>query len=190
MTETERTPTSTPLNAQDTQCALKSAWRAQLGGSPERHSRLIVCAQIWHETAGGRSCWNYNLAGVKHVPGDGRDFAMLHTFEVIDGRAVNMRAAFRAFDTLDAGMSDYFQTLRTTFASVWPALAAGDIAGYAHALKLARYYTAAEADYLAGLTRHYHDLDAQLPPDTMPETPAALAVLPDPGHGTPPDDAA
>jgi flagellum-specific peptidoglycan hydrolase FlgJ len=180
MTENELPATSTPLDAELTRAALLTQWRAQLGGHPERKQWLVVLAQIWHETGAGRSCWNYSLAGVKHMPGDGRDYAMLRTTELVGGVYVPTRAAFRAFADLDAGMADYFQILRTTFAAAWPAITAGDVAAFAHALKLAHYYTALETDYAAALARHYRDLDGELLADTLNESPSKiLFVLPE-----------
>ena len=189
MGDTERPITRTTLDAAMTCAALKRAWHQQLGVTPEREHVLVVLAQIWHETNAGASCFNFNLAGVKHWPNDGRDFFTSRTTEVIGGVDTIVRAEFRAFADLDAGMADYFKELRTTFADAWPAILAGDTAAYAHALKLAHYYTASEANYAAALARHRDVLDAVLPPDSVPETPQWIVFgLPDPGHGDPPPE--
>lgn len=83
----------------------------------------------------------YNLFGVKTGSAwQGRQ-VLRDTLEVVDGVPVRTRAAFRAYDSLEAGFADYVRLLRGhgRYAGV---LAAGpDAAAYAAALQDAGYAT-------------------------------------------------
>lgn len=82
--------------------------------------------------------------------------------------------SFLAFDTLDAGAAYYLTLLRGRFRSAWPAVVAGDVAGFCHLLKLAGYYTADEHAYTSGVLRCYHALDTTIPIDGAIGTQAAV----------------
>lgn len=119
---------------------------AQLGTDPR-----VLVAQAALETGWGRRVpatpdgAGYNLFGVKAGGAwEGRQL-LRDTLEVENGVPVRTRAAFRAYDSLDAGFGDYVSLLRNNgrYAGV---LAAGrDPAGYAAALQSAGYAT--DPDY-------------------------------------------
>lgn len=76
-------------------------------------------------------------------------------------------SAFRAFDTLEAGALDYLSLLATRFESAWPAVVAGDPAGFVTRLKASLYFTAPLADYMRSvesLFREYSRLEIDLSP--------------------------
>jgi hypothetical protein len=94
------------------------------------------------------------------------------THEVVGGQTVAVRAGFRAYGSIDEGATDYVATMRGRFGGALGAAATGNLDGFAHALKTAGYFTAAESDYAAGL-------HAALGPNGAPH-PAPVA-LPVPG---------
>lgn len=83
---------------------------------------------------------------------------------------------FRAFDSLDEGATAYLASLRTRYASAWPAVLAGDAAAFSRALKAGRYYTAPEQGYTASLLQLVAQVERQIP------TPAAPAPRPPATH--------
>lgn len=70
---------------------------------------------------------------------------------------------FRAFEALDAAMTDHLATLRKTFSHGLEGLLTGDPARFAHGLKCDGYYTALESEYAAGLRWRLAELAAKLP---------------------------
>jgi flagellum-specific peptidoglycan hydrolase FlgJ len=142
---------------------MADAWRDQVGSVPARASLLVLMAQWGLETGSGRACMNWNLAGIKHVPGDGHDYAEYRTHEVLHGVDQVLVQQFRAYPSLEAGVADYLHVLRSTFGFAWPAVEAGDTADFAHRLKARGYFTADEAQYAAGLRARYQQMAAAVP---------------------------
>jgi hypothetical protein len=148
----------TPTTIEAVRDALAQAWP---DGS--RASIAVLCAQIMIET-GLVHLHNWNLGNVKRVPG--QPWTMLpHVWEIIGGQKVvfdppHPQTHFRAFATIEEGVAAYLETMRRRFASAWPAVEAGDPRGFAHALKLAHYYTASEADYAKALVERFSKLAA------------------------------
>ena len=173
----------TPL---DVFAALKSSWVALLGTAPSRAALLTLLAQWSLETGGGGASKNWNLAGIKHVPGDGHNYARYLTEEVVNGERVTLEQDFRAYASLEESAEDYLRTLRRDFGFAWPAVESGDPTDFAHRLKIRHYYTAPEFEYAAGLRARYQLLDSEIEPDTVPDLPSSIAsirpvyVLPDP----------
>jgi hypothetical protein len=69
---------------------------------------------------------------------------------------------FRAYSSLEDGAQRWLghhRRIANTNQNYLPALTRGDIAAVAHALKLAGYYTAGEADYARAMTRAKQDID-------------------------------
>lgn len=157
--------------------ALGLAWQAAFASPMPRTSGLVLLSQWALETGGGHACNNNNFAGIKHVSGDGRDWASYETTEVIGGKVVPMEQSFRAYDTLEEGAIDYLATLRHNFAPAWPAVESGDVAQFARLLSEARYYTAPEASYAAGLEARFAQMQAAVPLETP--TDPAPAPTPD-----------
>ncbi len=181
----------TPMAPAAVYAALSSAWVALLGTQPTRAELLVLLAQWAHETGGGGSADNWNLAGIKHVQGDGHDFAEYTTHEVEHGVDVTTVQRFRAYSNLGESAFDYLRTLRRDFGFAWPAVEAGDVADFGHRLKVRGYYTDSEVNYVAGLERWRAQLDAAIPADIT----GALAngqpalVLPEPlGPDVPPGE--
>lgn len=58
---------------------------------------------------------------------------------------------FQAFETAAAGIKHHLERLKAQWPAAWRAALRGDSAGFAHALKLGRYYTASEAQYTKDL---------------------------------------
>jgi flagellum-specific peptidoglycan hydrolase FlgJ len=78
-----------------------------------------------------------NKAGVK--------YQTLKTWEMVDGKRVDMREPFLAHDTLEEGLLTYVQYLDRK--GLLDAADTGDLAKFNRALKAAGYYTADEAQY-------------------------------------------
>lgn len=171
--------------------ALQTAWTAAIGSPPEPRQLLVLVAHWALETGNGASCNNYNLAGLKHTPGDGHDYAVYLTREFYGGQWVTVEQQFRAYASLESSAHDYLSVIRGTFGFAWPAVEAGDVLQFAHALKARSYYTAPEGQYAAGLQARYaqmaHACGVEL------DTQGALAngrpeyVLPVPDRDPPPD---
>lgn len=74
---------------------------------------------------------------------------------------------FRAYSSLADGAQRWLghhKRIAAADANFLTALNAGDVGAVAHALKVARYYTAAEHDYARAMTRTKADVDRQLGP--------------------------
>lgn len=183
MSEEIQATTRTDVDPNALYLAVRIAWRAQVGTEPSRAQLLTLMAQSDLETGSWRACMNYNLAGIKHVAGDGHDYASYQTHEVLNGQTVTIVQTFRAYPTLDAGVADWLALLRGRFGYAWPAIEAADVADFAHRLHARGYYTAPEQQYAAGLRARYAALDAKILPETEPDlAPSATALLePDDG---------
>ena len=179
----------TPCAVADVGLALYVAWRELFGEEPGRGSLLVLLAQWALETGRGKACHCYNLGNAKSVDGDGYDYTFFRCNEVIGGRVVwfdppHPACRFRAFETLEAGAADYLALLHRRFASAWPAVLAGDPADFAHRLKAARYYTANEAAYAAGLTSLFCEFDRTVPRDVPGVPDVTSAPTGDPEAGS------
>lgn len=168
--EARRTPATVPELAD----ALERAWREELRSEPSRAPLLVLLAQ-WHlETGGGKACIAWNLGNAKSVPGDGYDWVEFQTTEVVRGVVVHLAQRFRAFASLEEGATDYLRLLVRRFAIAWPAVLAGDAAGFAVALHDAHYYTAHVEDYTRGMVERMRLVDREWPaenatsPDVAP----------------------
>lgn len=153
----------TVVTAQALYGVLHDAWTALLGTEPTRAQLLTLLSQWALETGNGQACNNWNMAGIKHVAGDGHDWASYQTTEVLGGQVVHLAQDFRSYPSLEAGAADYLVFLHSRFGFAWPAVEAADVRDFAHRLKLRGYYTAPEDQYAAGLVARYHQLDAMVP---------------------------
>jgi hypothetical protein len=84
---------------------------------------------------------------------------------------------FRAYASLADGAPRWLahhRRIAERDATFLTALNAGDVAAVAHALKMARYYTAAEVDYARAMKRAKADVDRQLGPLPV-ETPTSAS---------------
>lgn len=180
MTESLVPCRSTVSTPQEIYASLGKAWQAYQSSAPSRSSLLVLLSQWSLETGGGGASMNHNMAGIKHVPGDGHDYATYPTHEVIGGVDTVLPQNFRAYASLDAGVLDWMHVLLSTFGFAWPAVVAGDTADFAHRLKIRGYYTAPENAYAAGLAARYAQLDGVIPFDSTDAVAQATTTEPNP----------
>jgi hypothetical protein len=164
----------TPAAMADVKTAITRALESQTGGRPNSRTVDVLAAQVSLETAHGGSMYNFNFGGIKGASPQG-ETANYTTREVLDGHSVTLQQGFRAYRSLDDGARDYVSVLRTRFPQAYQQAIAGNVDGFAHALKQSHYYTAPEAQYASGLKAA-----AGLPSGTSNSAPAAtVASLPD-----------
>ena len=96
--------------------------------------------------------YNFNFGGIKGAGPHG-EVARCRTKEVVNGHEIEIRDGFRAYRSIDEGAVDYVKTMRAQFGSALARAEAGDVDGFAHALKEKRYYTADEGAYASALRR-------------------------------------
>lgn len=105
----------------------------------------LLAAQIALETADGKYSYGYNVGNMKASDKEGVKYQTLKTWEVVDGKRVDMREPFLAHDSLEEGLLAYVQYLDRK--GLLDAADSGDLDTYNRALKAAGYYTADEAQY-------------------------------------------
>jgi hypothetical protein len=145
----------------------------------------VMWAQYAFETARGDSCFNFNLGGVKKQTGDGFDYTMYPTWEIIDGKKVTFTPPhpatwFRAFLSLDEGMAAQAAVVKKRYGDAWGYIERGEAEGYARALKAKGYYTGNEDVYASAL-RSLHN-EWMRKPDT-PKIPGTNPAPPAPKPG-------
>ena len=152
----------TALDPEAVRKALTEAWILKFGVQPSSDSITVLLAQIAQET-GWRACWNWNLGNVKAGPG--QDYCELAGVWEINskGERVDLPKGapgtqFRAFATLELGITAYLGVMFKRFASAWPAVLAGDPHEFAVLLRKAKYYTAPLAEYSRGVVSHFEQL--------------------------------
>jgi hypothetical protein len=181
----------TPCAPADLYAALKRAWASCCQDSAATRGSLLVILAHWAlETGWGHACHRWNLGNAKWTPGCGHDYTQFRCNEILDGKIVWLDppapgCQFVAFPDLEAGAAYYLTGLRGTFRAAWTAVIAGDPSLFCHMLKLARYYTADEALYTAGVVRCYHQLDGMIPMDSPSEAITLDELPPDPTSGQP-----
>lgn len=159
---------------QEVYAAMASVYQAEIGEPPTRTSLLSLMAQWSLETGNGAACMNWNPAGIKWTgPGDGHDYATYLTHETMGNHDEVLPQHFRAYATLEAGISDYLHVLRNRYGFAWPAIESGDMVDFAHRLKQRGYYTATEISYAAGLKARYAQMVAACPEPAAPAAPTA-----------------
>lgn len=164
----------TYVSPADLYVKLGEAWDRMLSDTRTRASVLVLVAHWALETGFGHAMHCWNLGNVQWSEGCGYDYCAFLAGEVIAGKNVPMVEKFRAYRTIDDATKDYLVRLRAEFRPAWPAVLAGDPALFCHLLKVARYYTASEDQYTAGVVRCYRQLDA-----SIAEPIAISPVLPD-----------
>ena len=120
--------------------------REKLGDGPEAD---FMAAQIALETDGGRSAYNYNIGNRKPKDADGEKYQMLTTWELVNGKRVDMNEPFLSYDSLDAALDDYLEYQDRK--GHLDAAATGDLQQFNRSLKAKGYYTAEEPKYLKHL---------------------------------------
>lgn len=151
----------TPFSRRSFARALILAWRRIIGATPTKEAAGVIFAHYRFETGDGGYCWNYNIGNCKctqTMARAGVPYMMLaDTWEIVGGKKVLFQPPhpatwFRAFESLDEGMTEHFKLLRNErYASCWPSVEAGDPVAFAYDLKKNGYYTGSEAQYAVGL---------------------------------------
>jgi hypothetical protein len=140
----------TPASMNEIRSALSQAVRDVTGYAPSSQTLDVLSAQVSLETAGGRSMYNFNFGGIKGAGPSGLT-AECNTHELLGGHDVTLKQGFRAYSSLADGAHDYIAVLRGRFPQAFGLAVAGNVDGFAHALKQAHYYTADEGEYAKGL---------------------------------------
>lgn len=119
----------------------------------------LLAAQIALETADGKYSYGYNVGNMKASDREGVKYQTLKTWELVDGKRVDMREPFLAHDSLEEGLLAYVQYLDRK--GLLDAADSGDVDQFNRALKAAGYYTAEESKYGAILKRKLADFAAK-----------------------------
>ncbi|MBX3258184.1 MAG: glucosaminidase domain-containing protein [Labilithrix sp.] len=143
-------PQRTSVTRADLRGAIGRAHQRLTGRAPSAEMLDVLTAHASLETGSGAKMYNYNFGGIKGAGPNG-ETARCRTKEVIDGREVEIRDGFRAYRSLDEGALDYVRLMRDRFGGAVARAEAGDVDGFARALKQARYYTADESKYASAL---------------------------------------
>ncbi len=146
----------TPLVPPQLRDAIGRAWP-----DAPTNAIAVLMAQIGLET-GWKSCVCWNLGNVKASPDASATWCTFSTWEMVGGKRVEFPAgspgaAFRAFATLDEGVTFYLDILRHRFVHAWPAVLSGNPREFARLLREQGYYTAPFEDYATGLERIFED---------------------------------
>lgn len=149
-TRVEVEPKLTPASRGDLRDAIARAHQTVTGKPATRELLDTLTAQASLETGSGAKMYNYNFGGIKGTSPTG-ETAVCRTKEVIDGKEIEIRDGFRAYRNIDDGAADYVRLMRGRFGAAVSQAEAGNIDGFAHALKKAHYYTADETKYAAAL---------------------------------------
>ena len=104
----------------------------------------MLVAQSSVETAAWESCWNWNFG---NLMGTGGDYVRLTAY---NGQAVNLRA----YASMDVGAGAWLALITKEPGAV-DAANAGDVAGFAGALKSAGYFQEPVGTYVAALGPAY-----------------------------------
>lgn len=165
--------------------ALREAWKKLYGDYPSNNSLALMWSQWALETGRGKAIWNYNFGNIKRSADE--DYCMYRCNEDINGKLEwfdppNKQTWFRSYSTAVDGAYDYIRFLsqKQRYQIAWAAVKAGDPAAFGHALKMAGYYTANEAQYTKGLVSLTNEFKGKI--ETI------LAWTPPPQPPAPADD--
>lgn len=182
--------------------ALIQGWIANEGSAPTQQQIGVLWAQNALETGQSYSMWNNNIANVKYTASAGDvDYCMLaNVWEMVNGVKTMYQPPspvtwFRAFSTLADGVTFQINFLQNhRYKTAWTAVQSGNPAAFAHLLRLAGYYTAPEASYVAAINSYFNRfmkdptfakaltdvLTPILPPIVEPVEPAITEPVPAP----------
>lgn len=108
------------------------------------------------ETGGGRGSYGYNLGNMKPSEKHTGKYQLLKTYEVVDGKRVDMREPFYAYDSLAEGVQAYLEYQDRK--GHLDAADSGDLQTFNRSLKSKGYYTEDEAKYLKALERRLREV--------------------------------
>lgn len=129
---------NTPITAQAARDAFARAYVREFGTTPSIDEAALLLALVWIETAQGKSVQNFSPGNVTASDRYEGSAWRPPWFELspastdrerqlnADMRAGKAPRAFRAFDSLDAGMVDFVHVLRRDFPEVMAAAKTGD----------------------------------------------------------------
>ncbi|MBX3206268.1 MAG: glucosaminidase domain-containing protein [Labilithrix sp.] len=173
-------PQRTPVSRAELRGAIGRAHQKLTGRAASASMLDVLTAHASLETGSGSRMYNYNFGGIKGAGPTGETARCL-TREVEGGREIEIRDGFRAYRSLDEGAVDYVRLMRDRFGGAVARAEAGDVDGFAHALKQARYYTADESKYASALRGLAGVPEAASASAATPrrEVSSAAAVFPD-----------
>jgi len=144
-------------------------WFKQFNEIPKKESVGVIWSQNAIETGSTTAMWNNNIGNVKYAPSkdpnqdnDIKYMMLNNVWEIINGKKIIFQPPdpatwFRSFDSLEEGVAFHLNFLKNKrYKNSWIAVEAGDPEQFAHLLKLAKYYTAAEEDYAKGMRFHFN----------------------------------
>lgn len=142
----------TPATAQDIASTIAALWPSIVGGTPSQAAITMLTAQTDLETGSWTKMWNWNVG---NLAGMGGDYVMLHAY-------TGAYRPYRAFTSLEDGTRAFLSLLNVRYGAALQAAQAGDLPGFASALKAKGYYEEPEADYESALAPRYTHLASVL----------------------------
>jgi hypothetical protein len=151
-----------------------NAWRFLYRNVNPTKAQIGVLYAQWQVETSGKNCWNWNIGNKKVSQGQVDAgvpwFDLPGTWEIINGQRVVLKEGdpgrrFRAYSSLEAGMSEHLDALRIRWSRCWPHVLSGNPDGFAHALKAGRdgvegtwddYFTAPVKDYADIMTAAFN----------------------------------
>lgn len=186
-TSTQVAATATPISVSDMWQVMSAGFAAQTGMLPSTEQLSVVMAQWMLETNSGAQMIQWNVGNIKHVSGDGQNYATYQTSECQGSgtNCSNQSASFVAYSSLADGVNAYFSLFfgGGRYASAWPAVMAGDVSAFATLLRAEGYYTASESSYAQGMQARITQLQAlnlggpSLPLNCIPNYLAFMSLL-------------
>ena len=150
--------------------ALREAWHKIYGQYPSDNSLGVLFAKSALETGRYKLIHCYNFGNIKKKrktatsQDDGHFFTMFRCGEVLNGKHImfeppHIQTHFRAYKSTQEGAEDYirFVSQNERYKKAWQKVLEGDPKGYAHELKIAKYYTASETIYTAGVIKLFEE---------------------------------
>lgn len=148
-------PQRTPLTGGEAASALESAWQELTGRAPSQETLSILVGQWAHETGRGTAMLNFNFGGIKGMGPTGAS-TVYRTREGSGSSEIQLRDAFRAYDSAEQGATDYLSLLSRRYPEALLAAEREDATGFVQALKARGYFTGDEVSYsksVAALSR-------------------------------------
>jgi hypothetical protein len=150
--------------------ALIEAWRKEFGTTPTIGQVRLVFSKFSHETAGGNSCWNFNIGNIKWKLNSDNGMAegataLTGVWEIVNGKKVILEKTdpgswFRSYKTLSNGIIDYLKLLNSQrYSYAFQALKEENLMEYVQRLHDKGYFTDTVENYAAGLKRWYNKFD-------------------------------
>lgn len=136
-----------------TQDQIHAEFEDALGPGPAAD---FFTAQVMLETGGGRGSYGFNLGNMKPSEKHAGKYQILKTWEQVDGRRVDMREPFYAYNSLAEGVQAYLEYQDRQ--GHLDAADSGDLTKFNRSLKSKGYYTAPEDAYQRNLERRLGDL--------------------------------